>query len=237
MARPGGSYRLQAEQSAALLAQMEQLRAEQRQVAVLNERTRIAREIHDVLAHSLGALGIQIQAARAVLSDQRDIDRALGILDQAQRIAGDGLGETRRAIHALRSDARPLPAELEQLAASHHARHHTPVTVHVDGDVRALPPDAALALLRTAQESLVNAAKHARSEPARIDLSFDASQTTLTVTSPLPGERAPAGTDRTGQWVPAAGEPMHRPETARTGRRPETAGTDTRQGRKPHENG
>ena len=189
------SYRLQAEQSAALLAQMEQLRAEQRQVAVLNERTRIAREIHDVLAHSLGALGIQIQAARAVLSDQRDVDRALGILDQAQRIAGDGLGETRRAIHALRSDARPLPVELEQLAESHHARHHVPVTVHVDGDVRALPPDAALALLRTAQESLVNAAKHARSQPARIDLSFDASQTTLTVTSPLPGERPPAGTD------------------------------------------
>ena len=189
------SYRLQAEQSAALLAQMEQLRAEQRQVAVLNERTRIAREIHDVLAHSLGALGIQIQAARAVLSDQRDVDRALGILDQAQRIAGDGLGETRRAIHALRSDARPLPVELKQLAESHHARHHVPVTVHVDGDVRALRPDAALALLRTAQESLVNAAKHTRSQPARIDLSFDASQTTLTVTSPLPGEGPPAGTD------------------------------------------
>jgi len=189
------SYRLQAEQSAALLAQMEQLRAEQRQVAVLNERTRIAREIHDVLAHSLGALGIQIQAARAVLLDQRDVDRALGILDQAQRIAGDGLGETRRAIHTLRSDARPLPVELEQLAESHHARHHVPVTVHVDGDVRALPPDAALALLRTAQESLVNAAKHARSQPARIDLSFGASRTTLTVASPLPGERPPAGAD------------------------------------------
>ena len=60
------SYRLQAEQSAALLAQVEQLRAEQRQVAVLNERTRIAREIRDVLAHSLGALGIQIQAARGM---------------------------------------------------------------------------------------------------------------------------------------------------------------------------
>lgn len=90
------SYRVQADQSAALLAQVEQLRAGQREVAVLNERTRIAREIHDVLAHSLGALGIQIQTARAVLSDQRDIDRALGILEQAQRIASDGLGETRR---------------------------------------------------------------------------------------------------------------------------------------------
>ena len=88
------SYRVQADQSAALLAQVEQLRG-QREVAVLNERTRIAREIHDVLAHSLGALGIQIQTARAVLSDQRDIDRALGILEQAQRIASDGLGETR----------------------------------------------------------------------------------------------------------------------------------------------
>ena len=227
------SYRLQAEQSAALLAQMEQLRAEQRQVAVLNERTRIAREIHDVLAHSLGALGIQIQAARAVLSDQRDIDRALGILDQAQRIAGDGLGETRRAIHALRSDALPLPAELEQLAASHHARHHTAVTVHVDGHVRALPPDAALALLRTAQESLVNAAKHARSEPARIDLSFDASQTTLTVTSPLPGEQAPAGPDGpdatgTGTDGPdTANTAADGPDTANTAADgPDTAGTD-----------
>jgi signal transduction histidine kinase len=139
------SYRLQAEQAAALLAQVEQLRAEQRQVAVLNERSRIAREIHDVLAHSLGALGIQIQAARAVLTDQRDIDRALGLLDQAQRIAGDGLGETRRAIHALRSDAGPLPQELTRLAEAYHARHQMPVTVSVSGEVRTLPPDAALA--------------------------------------------------------------------------------------------
>jgi signal transduction histidine kinase len=189
------AYRLQAEQAAALLAQVEQLRAEQRQVAVLNERTRIAREIHDVLAHSLGALGIQIQAARAVLSDQRDVDRALGLLDQAQRIAGDGLGETRRAIHALRSGAGPLPQELTQLAEAHHARHQMPVTVSVSGEVRTLPPDAALALLRTAQESLVNAAKHGDGQAAGINLSFEDSQTTLTVTSLLSGEDSSAGTD------------------------------------------
>ena len=185
------SYRVQAEQSAALLAQVEQLRAGQREVAVLNERTRIAREIHDVLAHSLGALGIQIQTARAVLSDQRDIDRALGILEQAQRIANDGLGETRRAIHALRSDARPLAEELTQLAETHRARHHAAVTVNVDGDARTLPPDAALALLRTAQESLVNAAKHAGGGLVGISLRFGADQTTLTVTSPLPGDLPP----------------------------------------------
>ena len=63
--RNRAAYRRQAEQSAALVAQMEQLRAEQRRAAVLDERTRIAREIHDVLAHSLGALGIQLQAIHA----------------------------------------------------------------------------------------------------------------------------------------------------------------------------
>ena len=55
---------MQAEQAAALLAQRERLQAEQRRADLLEERARIAREIHDVLAHSLGALGIQIQAAR-----------------------------------------------------------------------------------------------------------------------------------------------------------------------------
>jgi signal transduction histidine kinase len=213
------AYRLQAEQSAALLAQVEQLRAEQRQVAVLNERTRIAREIHDVLAHSLGALGIQLQAARAVLSDQRDVDRALGLLDQAQRIAGDGLGETRRAIHALRSGAGPLPQELTRLAEAYHTRHQMPVTVSVNGDVRTLPPDAALALLRTAQESLVNAAKHGDGHAAGINLSFDAGQTTLTVASPLAGEHSEAEAEAeagagTGAGAGALRSPM---ETADSG--------------------
>ena len=106
------AYRVQAEQAAALLEQYERLRAEQRRADVLDERTRIAREIHDVLAHSLGALGIQIQAAKAVLTDHRDIDRAVEVLSTAQRMAADGLTETRRAVHALRVDSLPLGDEL-----------------------------------------------------------------------------------------------------------------------------
>ena len=106
------SYRVQAEQAAALLEQYERVRAEQRRADVLDERTRIAREIHDVLAHSLGALGIQIQAAKAVLTDHRDIDRAVEVLSTAQRMAADGLTETRRAVHALRVDSLPLGDEL-----------------------------------------------------------------------------------------------------------------------------
>jgi signal transduction histidine kinase len=82
--------RAQAEQSAALLAQAEQLRAEQAQVAALDERGRIAREIHDVLAHSLGALSLQIQVARAILAERHDEERADEILSQAQRMATTG---------------------------------------------------------------------------------------------------------------------------------------------------
>ncbi|HEV3293198.1 MAG TPA: histidine kinase dimerization/phosphoacceptor domain-containing protein, partial [Streptosporangiaceae bacterium] len=89
--RNRAAYRRQAEQSAALVTQMGQLRAGQRRAAVLEERTRIAREIHDVLAHSLGALGIQLQAVGALLAEQDDTGRALNLLDQAQRMARDGL--------------------------------------------------------------------------------------------------------------------------------------------------
>ncbi len=155
------SYRVQAEQSAALLEQYERLRAEQRRADVLDERTRIAREIHDVLAHSLGALGIQIQAAKAMLTDHQDADGAVQALSTAQRMAADGLAETRRAVHALRVDTLPLAAELDGVVSIHRQRYQVPVTFETSGAARPLPPDASLALLRTAQEALVNAAKHA----------------------------------------------------------------------------
>jgi signal transduction histidine kinase len=122
------AYQVQAEQSAALLAQYERLQAEQRRADVLDERGRIAREIHDVLAHSLGALGIQIQAAKAVLTDHRDVDRAIEVLATAQRMAADGLVETRRAVHALRVDTLPLGEELAGVVDTHRQRYHVPVT-------------------------------------------------------------------------------------------------------------
>jgi signal transduction histidine kinase len=188
------SYRLQAENASLLLEQSEQLRAEQRQVAVLDERNRIAREIHDVLAHSLGALGIQIQTARALLSDQRDVDRALTMLDAAQRMATDGLAEARRAVHALRTDSRPLIDELTSLAAAQGAGHRADIQFDVQGRARRLTPDAELALLRTAQESFVNAAKHSAGQPVSARLEYAATQTTLTITNQLAEQRDQART-------------------------------------------
>jgi signal transduction histidine kinase len=190
------SARVQAEQSAALLAKAEQLRDEHTRVATFDERARIAREIHDVLAHSLGALGVQIQVARAVLTDQDDVPRAVELLDQAHRMAIDGLAETRRAVHALRGDTPPLPAGLAQLSADHQRQHGAPVTFQVSGEPRPLTADAGLAITRTAQEALVNTAKHAPHQPVDIRLDYASADTSLRVINQLSaddGDSQPAG--------------------------------------------
>ena len=197
------SYRVQAEQAAALLEQYERVRAEQRRADVLDERTRIAREIHDVLAHSLGALGIQIQAAKAVLTDHRDIDRAVEVLSTAQRMAADGLTETRRAVHALRVDSVPLGDELAAVVETHRQRYQVPVAFETVGESRPLPPDASLALLRTVQEALVNAAKHAPGEPIEVRLDYGHADVTLTVVNHLNGAQA-AITDSSGDRDPSS---------------------------------
>jgi signal transduction histidine kinase len=178
-------YKMQAEQSQSLLEQSEQLRTEQRNVAVLDERNRIAREIHDVLAHSLGALGIQIQAVRAVLTDDGDVERAVGMLTQAQRMASEGLVETRRAVQALRGDATRLDEQITNLAQIHRERHGTVVDFSIEGEPADLTPEATVAFIRTAQEALVNAAKHAPHQPVHLVLSYADDALNLAITNPL----------------------------------------------------
>jgi signal transduction histidine kinase len=195
--RNRGAYRVQAEQSAALLAQRERLQAEQRRADLLEERARIAREIHDVLAHSLGALGIQIQAARAVLTDHQDIGKAGEILSAAQKMAAEGLVETRRAVQALRTDTPPLDEELALVAGTYAERYHVAVSFETGGVPAPLPPEATLALLRVAQEALVNAAKHAAGQPVAVRLDYGNTDVRLTVRNDL-------GPDAPGADNPAA---------------------------------
>jgi signal transduction histidine kinase len=180
------AYVVQAEQSAAMIAQLERLRAEQAQVAVLDERNRIAREIHDVLAHSLGALGIHLQATRAVL-ENNDTVRAQGMLEQAQRMANDGLVDTRRAVQALRGDTARLDAQLASLVQTHRDRHRTAIDLQLAGDPVTLTPEASVALIRTAQEALVNTAKHAPHQPVEICLTYAADEVLLEVSNRLDG--------------------------------------------------
>jgi signal transduction histidine kinase len=185
------AYRTQAEQAQALLAETRRAQFEAERAAALTERSRIAREIHDVLAHSLGALGIQLQAAEVMLSERHDIDRALHALANARRLVDEGLTETRRAVQALRTDAPPLPQALAALVDDR------PGALTVSGEPYALGPAAGLALLRVAQEAVTNAAKHADGQPATIALQYTDAGVELRVENLIPNAVAiePSHTD------------------------------------------
>lgn len=181
------ALRTQAAQARALLEQNELLRAQQRRADVLDERARIAREIHDVLAHSLGALSIQLQTVKALFTVHGDPDRALEALAKAQRMVSEGLTETRRAVHALRTDTLPLHEEIARVGAEHAERHGVAVHCETSGAPRPLPPDATVALLRVAQEALVNTVKHAPgADLVAIEVDYRPDGVRLVVVNALP---------------------------------------------------
>ncbi|HLM97109.1 MAG TPA: histidine kinase, partial [Acidimicrobiales bacterium] len=162
---------LQAEQ---LLAERVRADAERDRAAALAERNRIGREVHDVLAHSLGALSVQLDAADALLEGGNDSTRARELVQRARRLAVQGLEETRQAVHALRDEPVALAEQLASLAARDDAE------LVVTGAPRPLAADAGLALYRAAQEAVTNASKHAPGAQVSIHLDFDVHSTTLT---------------------------------------------------------
>ena len=124
------------EQTARLLAELEQSRRSQEEAAALRERSRIAREIHDVLAHSLSGLMLQLEGARMLAATPNANGQLPAALDRAHHLAHAGLEEARRAIGALRDDDLPGPERLERLTAefsrdssiSSHSRDHRRAT-------------------------------------------------------------------------------------------------------------
>jgi signal transduction histidine kinase len=103
------------------------------------------------------------------------------MLTAAQRMAAEGLTETRRAVHALRADTLPLADELAKATSSYAERYHVAVSLDTEGDPRPVPADATVALLRVAQEALVNAAKHGAGKPVTVRLDYAADEVRLTV--------------------------------------------------------
>lgn len=155
-------------QNALLHEEATRARAEE---GVLAERARMAREIHDVLAHALAALSLQLELADALLERGRPDDARLSVV-RAGKLAREGLAETRRAIGALRGEALPLPDLIDALVTGYRADLDAPASLTVDGSPRDLDPDAALALYRTAQEALTNVRKHAPGAPVSVSLSY-----------------------------------------------------------------
>ncbi len=145
----------QAEQAELLLAQSQRSQEEALRAARLEESTRIAREIHDVLAHSLAGLTLQLEATTALLQNGADTETILTRVRRAHELAREGLRETRRAVGALRGDGPSTEEALATLASAEST------TLTIDGDGTQLRGEAGLAVLRVVQESLTNVAKHA----------------------------------------------------------------------------
>ncbi|HEY3954108.1 MAG TPA: histidine kinase [Streptosporangiaceae bacterium] len=182
------SYLSRAEQAERMLAETRRAREAETQAAALGERARIAREIHDVLAHSLAAVSVNLQAAEALLGglpDSPELAKAVGCIGRAGAFTREGLADARRAILALRGDAPPLPDQLSALAGEYRTDGGT-VEFTVTGPPRPVPAEAGLAAYRTAQEALTNARKHAPGQPVSLALEFLDGEMTVRVANPLP---------------------------------------------------
>jgi signal transduction histidine kinase len=153
-----------------LVVELERSQEAERTSAVLAERARISREMHDVLAHTLSALVMQLEAL--AIKAERAADPLAGGLSEAHRLARDGLREARQAVAALREDTVPGPHALAALVAQHTAATATPCTLDVRGQPVDLPPEASLAVFRTVQEALTNARKHAAGAPVHVHLDW-----------------------------------------------------------------
>jgi signal transduction histidine kinase len=150
----------------------DQLVAQSREAGVLDERQRMAREIHDTIAQGLTGVITQIEAVQQSPNDKVEVGRRL---DTATELARQSLAEARRSVQAILpgplADSR-LPDALADVASRWSHINGVPVQVHTTGDRRPLHPQVEVMLLRAAQEGLANIGKHASASRAGITLSF-----------------------------------------------------------------
>jgi len=150
----------------------EQLLTQAREAGVLDERQRMAREIHDTLAQGLTGIITQLQAAEHAADDLAGWRRHF---EAATRLARESLSEARRSVEALRPESLEtgrLSEALADAAGRWSALHGIPVQVTTTGTARPMQSEAEFALLRTAQEALANVAKHAHATRVGVTLSY-----------------------------------------------------------------
>jgi signal transduction histidine kinase len=158
-------FRQQEQQAERLLVELDKTRSAELRAAALAERQRLAREMHDVLAHSLSALAMQLEGARLLAESDPGASQLAGTLERAHQLARNGLDEARQAIGMLRDEDQPDPA---RLAAAFTTDTGIPCRFEVTGPPRELSSAVRLALYRVTQEALTNASKHA--SPDRVDV-------------------------------------------------------------------
>jgi signal transduction histidine kinase len=164
-----------------LLAQLEDASEDQLLVAAVNERGRIASELHDVLAHSLSGAAIQLQGARKLAEREQSGPQVRAAIERAAELVREGLTSARQAVGALRGEELPGIAQLDKLVANFREDMNTDVALTIEGSTRTLPADASLALYRGAQEALTNIARYAPGASTTVVLRYGSGLTSLTI--------------------------------------------------------
>ena len=152
------------------------------QLATSRERNRLARELHDTLAHTLSAVAVQLEATRSLWDDDPTVARDM--LEQSLEATRNGLGEARRAIHALRAaplEDLGLALAIRHLAESVAVRAGLALDLQGLGQINDLGPQVEQAVYRIANETLTNVARHAGARTLIVRLYQASGRLTLTV--------------------------------------------------------
>lgn len=166
---------------ATLAIQLTVLAEQGRQSAVLEERNRMAGEIHDTLAQAFTGILLQLGVAKRIVNQQPEA--AWSIISQVSEIAQSGLAEARRSVWAMHPQAAEYSDLESALRRSLEQMTHTSVrgSICIQGTPRALPPDVGMNLLRIGQEALTNALRHAQAQEIWVELTFESQQVRLRV--------------------------------------------------------
>ncbi len=181
------------QQQALVEVEVARTEVERARAEVLAERNHLAREIHDVLAHTLAALSLQLEAFSTVVDAEPGTSPA--VREQLQRtrlLVREGLDEARGAVRALRDEPAPLGEQLTKLSAQHDAAFDE------SGPPVPLPAPAVLGLYRVAQEALTNVMKHTPGARTTVALTWSADAVLLRVDNDAPGPAAPTPLGRSG---------------------------------------
>ncbi len=185
-------------QALQLAQELEASRRASAEAVALAERQRLARDMHDVLAHSLSGLVLQLEGAR-LLAERKATDPELSaIIDRALHLGRSGLAEARRAIGALRDDQLPGLELLPALASELERDLGVPCAVEVTGEERDIDSVTRLTVYRVAQEALTNVRRHAQPGAVSMRFGYEPAGLRLTVEDFTADGPAPANGHRSG---------------------------------------